>query len=209
MPPTTAVQPVSGEVIEGLTPGELRHLRALEKRIEQGLTTFHEVGTALLEIRDKRLYRQTHPSFDAYVKQRFNLERVRAYQLMGAAEVADTLPAIEGAVGEAHMRPLVPIYNADPAAARKVWDKVVATARDESRPITVGLVREIVHATMPRDGVTDALADLPSATRIIVSSLRRATAALGSWPDKPARNEKKVLVGAVQELRSALDAIDA
>jgi hypothetical protein len=39
----------------------------LENVIERGLSTFVEVGNALLEIRDSKLYRETHPTFEAYL----------------------------------------------------------------------------------------------------------------------------------------------
>ena len=41
-----------------LSAVETGRLAALEQTIERGLQTFVEVGTALLEIRDSRLYRQ-------------------------------------------------------------------------------------------------------------------------------------------------------
>jgi hypothetical protein len=37
-----------------------------ERRIERGLTTFVEVGNLLAAIRQDRLYRQTHTTFEAY-----------------------------------------------------------------------------------------------------------------------------------------------
>lgn len=130
------------EVIEGLTPGEARHLQALERRIETGMQTFRSVGLALLEIRDKRLFRMTHASFEAYCKSRWALERGRAYQLMGAAEVAEMLP--EGPVNEAQARELVPVFHSDPAMVPKVWAEVEKVAKS-GKPVTAPLVREVAR----------------------------------------------------------------
>ena len=57
-------------VLQALTLTEQERLQCLERIIERGLQTFYEVGTALLEIRDASLYRQTHPTFEAYCRQR-------------------------------------------------------------------------------------------------------------------------------------------
>ena len=56
-----------------------RTLKArLEKVIERGIQQFLEVGMALSELRSKRLYRVTHPTFEAYVRDRFGLARSSA-----------------------------------------------------------------------------------------------------------------------------------
>lgn len=41
-----------------------RSLEENEAIIERGLATFVEVGTALAEIRDNRLYRESHGTFE-------------------------------------------------------------------------------------------------------------------------------------------------
>jgi hypothetical protein len=57
--------------MEGLTASEKGRLDQLEEKIERGLKTFIEVGTALREIRDKRLCRQTHGTFEDYCRERW------------------------------------------------------------------------------------------------------------------------------------------
>jgi DNA-directed RNA polymerase subunit RPC12/RpoP len=56
------------------------------------LTGFVEVGTALLEISDRRLYRATHSTFQDYVSDKWKMTARRAYQLCEAAEVVKALP---------------------------------------------------------------------------------------------------------------------
>lgn len=46
--------------MESLVAAEESRLGELEIRIERGLKTFIEVGTALMEIRESRLYRAAH-----------------------------------------------------------------------------------------------------------------------------------------------------
>jgi hypothetical protein len=94
-----------------LVPAEHDRLAELEAIVEAGLETFVEVGRALLEIRDGRLYRQTHDTFEAYVRERFEISRRHADRTIEAARVADGLrpiglkPANEAQARA--MRPLV------------------------------------------------------------------------------------------------------
>ena len=46
------------------------------------------MGEALAAIRDARLYRQTHDTFEAYCKERWGFTRMRASQLISAAETS-------------------------------------------------------------------------------------------------------------------------
>lgn len=65
-----------------------RDLPELESVIERGLTTFVDVGIALVEIRDRGLYTTDYATFDDYCRDRWNFKRARAYQLMDAAKIA-------------------------------------------------------------------------------------------------------------------------
>ena len=53
-------------------------LAELETVIESGIRTFVDVGRALLEIRDSRLYRESYPTFDEYCRERWGFGRIRA-----------------------------------------------------------------------------------------------------------------------------------
>ena len=61
-----------------LTAQECSALAHHEATIERGLETFHEVGAALLEIQDGRLYRETHAAFEDYCRERWQMSRRRA-----------------------------------------------------------------------------------------------------------------------------------
>jgi hypothetical protein len=66
---------------------ERRSLENLEKVIEGGVESFLATGSALKEIRDQRLYREGHKTFEAYVKARWEFDRSRAYQLIEASDL--------------------------------------------------------------------------------------------------------------------------
>ena len=80
------------ELTKRLTTAEADVLADCEQTISHGLQTFVEVGTALSLIRDNRLYRGTHQTFEDYCRERWNLSRPRAYELMTAAEVVSGMP---------------------------------------------------------------------------------------------------------------------
>ncbi len=75
-----------------LEPSEVKLLNQLEKRIEFGKSTFVLVGNALTEIRDKRLYRKSHKTFEDYCEKRWGWTRQRSHQLIQAASVVESLP---------------------------------------------------------------------------------------------------------------------
>ena len=86
---------VKGETpceLEPIDLAESRDLIRLEKVIERGLDTFMEVGNALAEIRDRRLYHIEHKTFEAYCREKWNIGRTYAHRLMAASEAVAMLP---------------------------------------------------------------------------------------------------------------------
>ena len=77
-------------VTEELTPEEESDRLNLERKVERA---FYEAGSALLQLRDRRLYRSTHNSFEEYVQDRFGMKRAHSYRLIEAALVVDNLEA--------------------------------------------------------------------------------------------------------------------
>jgi hypothetical protein len=80
-----------------------------------------------MQIRDNRLYREIHGTFEEYCKEKWDISRPRAYQLIKAAEVQDNLSTIvDKPANEAQARPLTRIK--DPDEQREVYQKAVETA---------------------------------------------------------------------------------
>jgi hypothetical protein len=72
---------------------ERRSLEKLEKVIESGVESFLATGSALKQIRDDKLYREGHKTFESYVKQKWSIETRQAYRLIDASDVkADLCP---------------------------------------------------------------------------------------------------------------------
>lgn len=109
-----------------LTTTERGTLAAHEATIAAGLQTFVEVGNALAAIRDGRLYRDTHGTFEEYCKKRWGLSRQYAYRTIAAAGVAGNLsPTGDKPTSERQVRPLAQL---PPEQQREAWETAVATA---------------------------------------------------------------------------------
>lgn len=79
---------VAVEVLEELTEDEVAERHRLELKIERA---FYEAGCALRDLRDQRLYRSTHRTFEEYCRDRFNYSRDAAYLKIAAAVVCDNI----------------------------------------------------------------------------------------------------------------------
>jgi hypothetical protein len=84
-PPTESVQV---EVVDDLTPDEERQRLFWERKVERA---FYEAGTALKELRDRRLYRSTHKTFEEYCRDRFGYSRRKIDYLISGSEVFENL----------------------------------------------------------------------------------------------------------------------
>jgi hypothetical protein len=186
--------PIMGSVAEPLTPKEKRHLGALEKRIERGMATFIDVGLALQEIRDTRLYRETHPNFDSYCRERWQFDRGRAYQLIGAAEVAKVIPASATPIAnEAQARELVALVHENPDLVRQVWQEVT---KDDA-PVSAARIRQVVRQHIP---TTEAPPPTPLTPRL-VQAFDRLLVAYKEWmATRPGRSERELVHQALDRL---------
>ena len=70
-----------------LSPEEAERLEICEATIDSGLKTFWEVGVALAEVRDKRLWYGAYASFTEYLDKKWHLRRSYAGSLMLAADI--------------------------------------------------------------------------------------------------------------------------
>jgi len=109
-------------------------LTHLENTIAKNQYRFVEIGKALKEIRDSRLYKLTlFETFEAYGRARWDMGRSQIYRLINAYRVinnlspdGDILPA-----NEAQVRPLVQL---NPPNQRKVWKDFLHTGMDITAP---------------------------------------------------------------------------
>lgn len=62
-------------------------------------------------IRDARLYRDTHATFEDYVEQRWDISRSPAYRLIDAWPLAERLSPIGDKLNERQVRELLPLAS--------------------------------------------------------------------------------------------------
>lgn len=153
----------------GLTAEECDELAAHETVIERGLQTFYEVGTALVAIRDKRLYRAAHTTFEDYCRERWQMSRQRALQFIDASEVVANLTTIvvTPPANEAQARPLVAL---EPDAQRVVWEVVQQTA--PAGKVTAAHVKSVVNVF--KEVVTTGAIDDGSGEQVRVADVVKA-----------------------------------
>lgn len=138
-------------VNQNLSESEKLELNALEGMVQRGLRAFWEIGKALHQIRDKRLYRFSYETFEEYCINRWEMSRRSAYYLIEASLVYDNvnhgsqiLPA-----NERQARPLTALT---PSQQRKVWSQVIATAPNGK--ITAIHVDKVVKEFQSTNGVS-------------------------------------------------------
>ena len=105
-------------------------LTHLENLIARNQYQFHEIGQALKEIRDTRLYRLTlFENFEAYTRARWDMGRAQAYRLIESYKVISNLSPIGDILpkNESQARPLVQLEDCE---QRKVWKKFLNTGME-------------------------------------------------------------------------------
>lgn len=158
-----------------ITLDERSRLYQLEETIRQGLNTFVDVGNALLEIRDKRLYRQEYSTFEEYCQTVWSMSRDYAKKLIRSADVIANLEnnTIVSFLPktESQARPLTSL---EPEEQVEVWQQIVEDSlenkitanvvlnavknysqkkRDERRQERIENITEIVANNKPVDGI--------------------------------------------------------
>ena len=126
-----------------LTESQENRFAELEGIIERGQKSFLEVGAALIEIKNSKLYQNTHGTFEAYCKQRWGFSYRQGKHLIDAVNVMENLenmnPGSEKPEHEKHARPLAKL---PPEKQPEAWAKAVETA--PSGKVTAKHVESVV-----------------------------------------------------------------
>lgn len=112
--------------LDNLTAVETRRRAELEATIREHIDSFQRAGNALTEMRDNRLYRNTHETFDDYCRDCWGMGHSHAYRLIDAAQVVKNVSPIGDAPkNEAQARPLTQL---PPDEQPSAWKEAVDTA---------------------------------------------------------------------------------
>src|SRR5260221_416142 len=155
------------------TAGAKRTITELEAVIESGIQTFLEVGVALKEISQERLYReQGFATFEEYCKQPWGWERRQAYNYIAAAEVvenvhstAQSMPSLTQAVELSVLEPqqqrevasgldfrTTSVRELKAAVKRVKQPQQIAADKTVTKPRHIVTAREVRHTALPKKG---------------------------------------------------------
>lgn len=141
-----------------LAQNEAERLLICEGIIQQKMVDFLEVGTALLEIRDDKLYRNSHDTFEKYCHEKWSISRSRAYQLTNAVEVVknlemSTMVDKKNPINTSELKPeriIRPLTKLSKPKQKKAWNAAVKSARKAGHTVTASDVKEAVSKISPK-----------------------------------------------------------
>lgn len=143
---------------EQLTVNESVELTTQEQIIQRGLGSFVAVGNALLVIRDAKLYRESHGTFEAYLSERWKMSIRHADRMMVATRTVDALSETgpTGPVSERQVRPLTQLET--PEQQREAWSAAVEATGGKPTAKDVEAAVEVVKGNIrpfPEPALTD------------------------------------------------------
>ncbi len=125
--------------VVSLSPEEEKERLFLERKVERA---FYEAGRALKELRDKRLYRNTHNTFEEDCRSRFDYSRRKMDYLIAGSQVFDNLEMrtngsqnweLETRTNGSQILPTTerqvrPLTSLEPEQQREAWNEAITEA---------------------------------------------------------------------------------
>jgi hypothetical protein len=131
-----------------LSPAEEADLATCEVALDNLRLAFAAAGKALQVIRDARLYRATHDTFEDYVERRWGMGKSQAYRLIEAWPLAELLSPIGERLTESHVRELLPFAGRHGQGAAATVYQAVAEA--DGIRVTAAVLHDVV-GILPAD----------------------------------------------------------
>jgi hypothetical protein len=184
--PATATINVTAVEVPELTQEEESDRLHLERKVERA---FFEAGKALAELRDRRLYRSTHKTFEEYCRDRFGHSRRQSYLLMDAAIVFDNLEQKCDPMDHilpTNERQVRPMTKLEPQQQQEVWVKAVEQAGNKVP--SARIVSDVVQRIMERTQVPNTY-QLGEVCQILAKDNPELRGKGGCWAIVSAVNE--------------------
>jgi hypothetical protein len=117
------------DLMDIVIKGNTEELDKLEAVIQRNAGAFYEIGCALMEIRDKGLYRDVlgFETFEAYCKARWDFSKRHVYRLIDSANVVDTVKSDPMGHFPDNERQCRPLTKLEPDQQRIAWQQAVET----------------------------------------------------------------------------------
>ena len=172
---TTIVEIVESSTLtdtDELTDEEARDRLHLERKVER---SFVEAGKALLELRQRKLFRSTHSTFDDYVRERFGMQRAHSYRLMDAAVIVKNLEEKCLPLGD------IPSNRIDSYKMSPIGRQILPTNERQVRPLSKLNPNEQAEAWS--EAVSQAGGKVPPArvVKSIVDQIRERNPVPNPW----------------------------
>lgn len=144
----TEARIIPPQALDELTQDEERERHRLEIKVDKAIS---EGWSALKQLRDLRLYRSSHKTFEEYARDRFGYNRAHAYRLISAAAVLENLSATQTIdemspnwrqkfpISESQCRELAKLPSLQQSVA---WDKVLEVSNEKAP--TAKVVKSVV-----------------------------------------------------------------
>lgn len=181
-----------------LMEDERRDLAACELAVDHLRVAFWAAGKALQVIRDGRLYRTTHATFEEYVEERWEMSRRQAYRLIEAWPLAERIgmcPIGHTRLTESQVRVLLPTAKQHGEEAAAEVYRAVAEAKGR---VTAQLLSDAAGA-LPGDGEGDPV----EAVRVFLAGQRDGSHDDGGDQDNE-RDAGAELAAEVERLQAIL-----
>jgi hypothetical protein len=140
--PRSLPDPYTGAADGQLSDREQADLATCEVALDNLRVAFWAAGKALQVIRDARLYRDTHATFEDYVEQRWDMSRPQAYRLIDAWPLAERLSPMGDTLNERQIRELLPL------ASRYGQDAAVTVYRTVAETDGIQVTAALLHGTV-------------------------------------------------------------
>ncbi|MEH2316482.1 hypothetical protein [Nostoc sp.] len=181
--PALATINVTAVEVPELTEEEQRDRLHLERRVERA---FFEAGKALTELRDRRLYRSTHKTFEEYCRDRFAHSRQQSNYLIAAADVYENLTTKRSQILPTSERQVRPMTKLEPEQQWEVWQTAVEVAG--GKVPTGRIVKDVVQQIMERTQVPNTY-QLGEVCQILAKDNPELRGKGGCWAIVSAVNE--------------------
>ena len=171
-----------------LNTEEKRDFKRLDGVVKKACDAQWEMAAALNEIRERKLYRADHPTFEAYCNKQHAFTRTRAYQLTDAAELRKQLENVNNCRQKSDPPKLLPTTESQCRELRvvpaddlpRVWDQIVEHSESEGKQITAKMIKEHTEPFRESaDGASPEFDEAKAAERI--TGWLRAT--VKQWPE--------------------------
>ncbi|MBD2492086.1 hypothetical protein [Aulosira sp. FACHB-615] len=194
--PASATIDVSAVEIPELTGQEQSDRLHLERKVERA---FFEAGKALAELRDRRLYRSTHKTFEEYCRDRFGHSRQKSNYLIAASQVYENLTTnccqiseVEDLTtnktqilptSEGQVRPMTKL---EPQQQWEVWQTAIEEAGGKAP--TGRVVKDVVQRIMERTKIPNTY-QIGEVCQILVKDNPELRGKAGCWAIVTAVND--------------------